>query len=120
VPWLTSPLSFLHLQEPRSTVLAAIGQADAGANGRGQNGFSALSGKSTSAGLDGNFKRSVGNLGHDVLVILEGVSGSLLSALLLSQQRQWLLRSCTQQVPILPSNQSPLARCQRAFVVNAY
>ena len=67
----------LALAGAASTVLAAIGQADAGANGRGQNGFSALSGKSTSAGLDGNFKRSVGNLGHDVLVILEGVSGSL-------------------------------------------
>jgi hypothetical protein len=56
----------------------------------------------------------VGNLGHDVLVILEGVSGSLL-ALLLSQQRQRLLRTCTQQVPILPSNQSPLGALPARF-----
>ena len=46
------------------TVFAAVRQADAGADRCGQNGFSALSGKRTSAGLDGNFKRSVGNLGH--------------------------------------------------------
>lgn len=67
----------LALAGAAGTVLAAVGQADAGTNRRSQNGFSALSGKSTSTGLDGNFKRSVGNLGHDVLVILEGVSGSL-------------------------------------------
>lgn len=35
--------------------------------------------------------------------------------MLLSQQRQWLLRTCTQQVPILPSNQSPLGALPARF-----
>ena len=40
--WATEPLSFLHLQEPAGTVLAAIGQFTLAANGGSQNGFVAL------------------------------------------------------------------------------
>ncbi|MNZ91940.1 hypothetical protein D3C78_1109460 [compost metagenome] len=54
-------------------VLAAIGQAHAGADGCGQNGFVALAGKGAAAGLHGDLVGGVRNQGH--LVILGAFLG---------------------------------------------